>query len=156
MFVFTIVYVLSCELLIHGLYFSSTINTAEITKTNQYIKSFDEASFYDKEIFIENQLLPIKQQIIKIGYPILWGVLSFIFLIIGIKKQWKRLRIIALSLLGLTILKLFVYDINNASETGRIVAFILLGVLILIISFVYQKLKKLVVDDEPKTESDEK
>lgn len=156
LFVFALVYVLSCELLIHGLYFNSSINTTEITKTNEYIKSFEEASFYEREIFIENQLLPIKQQIIKIGYPILWGVLSFIFLIIGIKKQWKRLRIIALSLLGLTILKLFVYDINNASETGRIVAFILLGVLILIISFVYQKLKKLVVDDEPKAKNDEK
>ncbi|MFV0571648.1 MAG: DUF2339 domain-containing protein [Xanthomarina gelatinilytica] len=155
LFVFAIVYVLSCELLIHGLYFNGTINTAEITKTNGYIKSFEEASFYEREIFIEDQLLPIKQQIIKIGYPILWGVFSFVFLIIGIQKQWKRLRIIALSLLGLTILKLFVYDINNTSETGRIIAFILLGVLILIISFVYQKLKKLVIDDEPKTENNE-
>ena len=50
-------------------------------------------------------------------------------------------------LLGITILKLFVYDIRNASETGKIVAFILLGVLILIISFVYQKLKVLVLSN---------
>ncbi|EMY3481756.1 hypothetical protein AAIP42_002695, partial [Flavobacterium psychrophilum] len=41
----------------------------------------------------------------------------------------------------------FVYDISNVSETGKIIAFILLGVLILIISFVYQKLKILVIDD---------
>jgi uncharacterized membrane protein len=75
------------------------------------------------------------------------GVFSFIFLIIGIKKQWKNLRIIALSLLGLTIVKLFVYDITNVSETGKIIAFILLGVLILVISFVYQKIRKLVVDE---------
>ena len=57
------------------------------------------------------------------------------------------MRIIALSLLGLTIIKLFIYDISNVSETGKIIAFILLGVLILIISFVYQKLKVLVSDD---------
>jgi uncharacterized membrane protein len=68
-------------------------------------------------------------------------------LIVGIKQQWKQIRIIALSLLGLTVLKLFIYDINNVSETGKIIAFILLGVLILIISFVYQKIKKLVVED---------
>ena len=54
----------------------------------------------------------------------------------------------ALALLGITILKLFVFDIRNASETGKIIAFILLGVLILIISFVYQKIKLLVVDDK--------
>jgi len=50
---------------------------------------------------------------------------------------------------------LFVYDIKNVSETGKIVAFILLGILILIISFVYQKIKKLVVDETPKNDSDE-
>jgi uncharacterized membrane protein len=97
----------------------------------------------------------IKAQIIKIGYPIVWGLFSFIFLIIGIKKQWKNLRIISLSLLGITILKLFIYDIKNVSETGKIIAFILLGVLILIISFVYQKVKKLVVEDAPKTNPNE-
>jgi uncharacterized membrane protein len=52
--------------------------------------------------------------------------------------------------------KLFVYDINNVSETGKIIAFILLGVLILIISFVYQKIKRLVVDENINTVSDEK
>lgn len=88
-------------------------------------------------------------QIVKTGFPILWGVLAFVFLIIGIKQQYKTLRVIALSLLGLTIVKLFVYDIKNVSETGKIVAFILLGVLILIISFVYQKIKVLVIDDAP-------
>ncbi len=98
--------------------------------------------------FINSEFNAVKRQIIKIGYPILWGVLSFVFLIIGIKRQWKQLRIIALSLLGITIIKLFVYDINNVSETGKIIAFILLGVLILVISFVYQKIKKLVVDTD--------
>jgi hypothetical protein len=88
-----------------------------------------------------------RNQVTRTGFPILWGILAFAFLIIGIKKQNKLLRIIALALLGLTIVKLFVYDIQNASETGKIIAFILLGILILIISFVYQKIKVLVLDD---------
>ena len=57
--------------------------------------------------------------------------------------------------MGITILKLFIYDIKNVSETGKIVAFILLGVLILVISFVYQRVKKLVVDEVQKTGVDE-
>ncbi|MEZ4852878.1 MAG: DUF2339 domain-containing protein [Flavobacterium sp.] len=153
--VFSIVYVLSCELLIHGLHFSSPIDAAKITQYNPNISSFNDASIYEISSFANYELSKTKTQIIKIGYPILWGLFSFVFLIIGIKKQSKTLRIIALSLLGLTIAKLFVYDINNASETGRIIAFILLGVLILIISFVYQKLKKLVTSDEPKKTNDE-
>jgi uncharacterized membrane protein len=90
------------------------------------------------------------RHVLKTGFPILWGVLAFAFLILGIKKEIKTVRIIALTLLGLTILKLFLFDIKNASETGKIIAFILLGVLILIISFVYQKIKVLVLDDKTK------
>lgn len=89
-----------------------------------------------------------KQKIIKTAFPVLWGLLAFIFLIFGIKKQNKAIRIIALVVLGITIVKLFVYDISNISETGKIIAFILLGVLILIISFVYQKIRFLVTNDE--------
>ncbi len=65
------------------------------------------------------------------------------------------MRIIALTLLGITILKLFLFDIRNVSETGKIIAFILLGILILIISFVYQKIKVLVLDDIKITQTDE-
>jgi uncharacterized membrane protein len=96
-----------------------------------------------------------KYKIVKTGLPVLWGVLAFILLLWGIKQQLKQLRIIALSLLGLTIVKLFLYDISNVSETGKIIAFILLGVLILIISFIYQKIKVLVID-EKKTGTDDK
>ena len=69
------------------------------------------------------------------------------------KKQIKQLRIIALALLGLTIVKLFIFDIN-VSGPGRIVAFILLGILILIISFVYQKLSKKAADESKKQQDE--
>lgn len=98
---------------------------------------------------IENYQM-VRLQVIKVVYPILWGVLAFAFLIYGVKRNLKPVRIIALALLGITILKLFTYDIKDVSETGKIIAFILLGVLILTISFVYQKIKKLVVDNNEK------
>lgn len=104
---------------------------------------------------IYEMLSSARYNIIKTGLPILWGVLAFVLLLYGIKKQIKDLRIIALSLLGLTIVKLFVYDISNVSETGKIIAFILLGILILIISFIYQKIKVLVIDED-KTASHDK
>lgn len=144
-FAFCIVYVLSNEVMIHGLMLTKDIiSPVELAKY-----PFNKTGYsYEKEMFIDDKFEAIKIQIIKIGYPILWGVLSFVFLIIGIKKQNQPLRIIALSLLGISIIKLFFYDIKNVSETGKIIAFILLGVLILIISFVYQKIKRLVVDEK--------
>ncbi|WP_237276746.1 DUF2339 domain-containing protein [Tenacibaculum ovolyticum] len=151
LFVFAIVYTLSNEIMIHGLYISNTVDVTELAEKFPETEN----NFYTKKNFIKNEIKETKAQIIKIGYPILWGIFSFIFLIIGIKRQWKVLRVIALSLLGLTIVKLFVYDIKNVSETGKIVAFILLGVLILVISFVYQKIKKLVVDEVSEKENND-
>ncbi|WP_270089446.1 hypothetical protein [Sphingobacterium sp. SYP-B4668] len=49
---------------------------------------------------------------------------------------------------------MFIYDIQDVSETGKIIAFILLGVLILVISFVYQKIKKLIVVDGQESPDD--
>lgn len=139
------VYILSNEVMIHSLKLGGAItNEAEYFRKRN---AFFPDDFYGRKYFFEEQASLMKTQVIKIGYPILWGIISFAMLIFGIKKQNKQLRIIALSLLGLTILKLFLYDIRNVSETGKIIAFILLGVLILIISFVYQKLKRLVIED---------
>jgi uncharacterized membrane protein len=153
--VFCGVYILSNELIVHQMFFVEPQTI--LSQIDEDFKGSDlpEETFRMNEFNVQDKLDVIKVQVIKIGYPILWGILSFALLIFGIKKQWKQLRIIALSLLGLTIVKLFLYDINNVSETGKIIAFILLGVLILIISFVYQKIKKLVVDETQNTSSNE-
>jgi uncharacterized membrane protein len=129
------------------------------TKSALWVASFLIIYMASSELMLHGLVFSSKQEvalthIIKTGFPILWGVLAFAFLILGIKRENKTIRIIALTLLGLTIVKLFLYDIQNASETGKIVAFILLGVLILIISFVYQKLKVLVLDDAKKKEDE--
>ncbi|WP_136669065.1 DUF2339 domain-containing protein [Flavobacterium sp. H122] len=148
--VFCGVYILSNEIIIHSYYF---------TNTKDYLISLQKQERKDSTVnfsFIYDQMEMVRIQVVKIGFPVLWGILSFAMLIFGIRKQWKDIRIIALSLLGLTIVKLFVYDINNVSESGKIIAFILLGVLVLIISFVYQKIKKLVVDEDANTVLDEK
>ena len=156
LFVFAVVYVLSNEIMVHSLQFSQdSFDKVDFAEAFPKPVSTDFYEVYEREDYLNIKFDTLKRQIIKIGFPIAWGIFSFVFLIIGIRQQWKNLRIIALSLLGLTIVKLFIYDIKNVSETGKILAFILLGVLILIISFVYQKIKKLVVDESTKNHSDE-
>jgi uncharacterized membrane protein len=67
---------------------------------------------------------------------------------LGMRHKFKPLRIISLALFGLCLLKLFLFDIRNVSEGGKIAAFILLGILLLVVSFMYQKLKKMIIDDK--------
>jgi uncharacterized membrane protein len=81
------------------------------------------------------------------GYPILWGVGSFLFMTYGMKARLRMVRIIALTLFGITLVKLFLFDIKGASEGARVAAFISLGVILLVVSFLYQKLKVLLKDD---------
>ena len=133
--------------MLHGLVIMNSPVTLQDIKSSTLYANYNGDTEYLRSLIAHDFISETRTRIWKSGFPVLWGFLAFIFLIIGIKKQNKTLRIIALSLLGLTVVKLFVYDISNVSETGKIIAFILLGVLILVISFVYQKIKVLVIDD---------
>ncbi|MDI1256340.1 MAG: DUF2339 domain-containing protein [Flavobacterium sp.] len=150
---FFIVYLASTELMLHALVFSNDVITlADIKNNVQFSTIYAQGDkTYAFSFAADQSIYTVRNLVIRTGFPILWGSLAFVFLIVGIKKQNKSLRIIALSLLGITIAKLFLFDIRNASETGKIIAFILLGVLILIISFVYQKIKVLVLTDNKPT-----
>jgi Predicted membrane protein len=91
----------------------------------------------------------------KVGYPILWAIGAFVLILWGIRSKVKDYRIIALSLIGLILLKLFLIDVWSMSEGGRIAAFIFLGIVLLVISFLYQKLKKFLLEDESKKSNSE-
>jgi uncharacterized membrane protein len=86
----------------------------------------------------------------KTGMPILWGLCSFAFMWLGMRHKFKPLRIVSLVLFTLTLLKLFFFDIQNIPVAGKIAAFFCLGVLLLVVSFMYQRLKKIIIEDEEK------
>jgi hypothetical protein len=86
----------------------------------------------------------------KAGLTVVWAVSSFFMIWMGMKYSYKPLRITALVLFGVTLIKLFMFDIRDIAPGGKIIAFILLGVLLLIISFMYQRLKKIIIDDSGK------
>lgn len=89
----------------------------------------------------------------KAGLSILWSVSSFLLMWLGLKYDFRTWRIISLSLFTITLGKLFLYDIRNIPPGGKIAAFILLGCLLLAVSFMYQRLKRIIMnnagDDKP-------
>ncbi|MDI9364790.1 MAG: DUF2339 domain-containing protein [Flavobacterium sp.] len=112
-----------------------------------------EISLIVNEIFYSYgiNLAEIERVYVKTGLPVLWGICSFIFMWLGMRYRYKTLRILSLLLFAITLFKLFVFDISNIPPTGKIAAFFSLGVLLLIVSFMYQKLKKIIIEDEEKT-----
>ncbi len=89
----------------------------------------------------------------KLGLSILWGVCSLALIVRGIFKHLKMLRILAIALFAVTLLKLFFYDIASLSTILKTVVFIALGVLLLIISFLYNKYGLTIFKDDDANEN---
>ena len=86
----------------------------------------------------------------RVGYPILWGLTGFGLIAWGLRSRLVAPRHGGLALFSLILLKLFLFDIREVSAGGKIAAFISLGVLLLVISFMYQRIRKLLTDQEDK------
>ncbi|MDQ7947789.1 MAG: DUF2339 domain-containing protein [Pedobacter sp.] len=84
----------------------------------------------------------------KLGLSILWGAYALLMISLGLWKKKKYLRIGAIALFALTLLKLFLYDLTALDTLAKTVVFVSLGVLLLIISFLYNKYKDLITDHE--------
>ena len=84
----------------------------------------------------------------KLGITILWGVYSLAMIVLGIWKKNKDLRITAIVLFGVTLVKLFLYDIADLNTIAKTIVLVSLGILLLIISFLYNKYKLLIFDED--------
>jgi uncharacterized membrane protein len=60
-------------------------------------------------------------------------------MIVGFLRRSAFVRWQALLLIAVTVGKVFIYDVSELDRGYRIVSFIVLGVLLLAISFVYQR-----------------
>lgn len=80
-------------------------------------------------------------EVYKHGLSILWGVFSLILIAYGIWKKKKHIRISAIAFLGITLAKLFFYDLTNLRTVPKTIVFVSIGILLLIVSFLYNKYK---------------
>lgn len=76
--------------------------------------------------------------------PIIWTILAVGFIYFGIRKQLPELNRFGFVLIGITVLKLYFYDVWQMDNISRIIAFIALGVILLFSSFAFQRLKLLI------------
>lgn len=77
----------------------------------------------------------------KLGMSILWGAYALLLIIIGLARHQAHLRIAAISLFGITLVKLFTFDLVQLGTVAKTVILVSLGILMLIISFLYTRYK---------------
>ena len=72
-------------------------------------------------------------------YSALWMAYGAMLMVVGFWRRSSFVRWQALVLIALTIIKVFGYDVLQLDKGYRIVSLIVLGILLLTISFVYQR-----------------
>ena len=82
------------------------------------------------------------------GYPILWGLMAMLLMIIGMNKEKAELRKLSLISFGIIILKFYLYDVWRMNQGGKIASFVVLGVILLVVSFLLERIKLLLKDKE--------
>lgn len=82
----------------------------------------------------------------KLITSIFWGIYALGLIGIGIYQKKKYLRIGAMVLFAVTLVKLFFYDIAELGTISKTVVFVSLGIFLLIASFLYNKYKTLIFE----------
>ncbi len=77
----------------------------------------------------------------QVGLSVLWTLYAAAAMAWGFIRSAPAVRYAALGLFGLTIAKVFVVDLSTISTLYRIVSFLILGLVLLGVSFLYQKLR---------------
>lgn len=75
----------------------------------------------------------------QMGLSLLWAVAASAFILVGVRLRSKALRWQGLVLLVLTVGKVFLLDLSFLERAYRIASFLVLGVVLLVVSFWYQK-----------------
>ena len=82
------------------------------------------------------------------GLSLSLAVAGFAQMLLGMRLHHKDLRIVSLFTLGLVLVKLVLNDLWSMPAVGKIITFIVLGLLLLVLSFLYQRLKNVLFDDD--------
>lgn len=84
----------------------------------------------------------------QLSLSMIWMIYGGVMLTLGIIRGNALLRWMALALLGLTIGKVFLIDLASLDRFYRIVSFIVLGAILLGVSFLYQRLRQRAAETE--------
>lgn len=68
-----------------------------------------------------------------------WALYAAILVVVGIRRRYAPIRYFAIALFGLTLAKVFVVDLGTLGGIYRVAGFIVVGLILLVVSFLYQR-----------------
>lgn len=110
-------------------------NNRQPANNYAYLGSVQGSTQQDRDVFatIANKR--------NISLSVFWTLYGVLALALGIALKNKYMRLAAIGLFGLVILKVFLVDMGSLTGFYRITSFIGLGITLIIVGFVYQRFK---------------
>ena len=75
----------------------------------------------------------------QLSLSVVWALYASGLLVAGRVRRLRLLRVMGLALLSLTTLKVFFWDLSSLDRVYRIISFIMLGAILLVVSYFYQQ-----------------
>lgn len=106
---------------------------------------------YWKEYFTRNTLAyyAFSLFVLFIGFhwsgimvTLLWLLTAVVLFVVGVRRRSVVLRMTSITLMGVTLLKLVLLDSLSFSTIQKVIAYLVLGVLLLLVSYFYQRFKQ--------------
>ncbi len=88
----------------------------------------------------------------QLSLSIIWTLYSASLIAIGIRKGYRPIRYMALALFAITVMKVFFVDLAALARFYRIMSFVVLGIILIGVSFLYQKYKDVLLGPAPEEE----
>ncbi|MBS1536120.1 MAG: DUF2339 domain-containing protein [Bacteroidetes bacterium] len=118
-------------------------------------------SYYQKQLSLliiqyggdstHEYLITDNENMQQLMLSVVWLVYSILMMIMGFWKKNRSLRISSISLSGIVILKVFLFDLSFLTLLYRVISFFGLGVILLLTSYFYQRYKQLIVGEVNET-----
>jgi uncharacterized membrane protein len=96
---------------------------------------------------VTNDLENLKQMFLSAG----WLVYSVALMVLGLVRRLRSIRIVAIILFGVAIVKIFFYDLSFLETLYRIFSFIGLGIILLTVSFLYTRYRGVIIEETPQS-----
>jgi uncharacterized membrane protein len=125
-----LVFILSVE---SSTYFDKQISGAQVAARTPSVYNYDDSNSGEGVRSLRN--------LQNLSLSIIWGIYAAVLMLVGILKHSRASRILALVGFGIVVMKVFTYDVSALSDLYRIASFITLGMLLLIVSFLFYRYK---------------
>jgi len=124
------------------------------------IQALSARTFLNKEKLLFNYLfgLAVLSLVFYVGMKwdgvnvtMIWLAIAIVLFVAGVVSKMGWLRLMSILLTGVTLAKLIIVDRSRFTTEQKIISYISIGILLLILSFFYQKFKQTISSDKERS-----